>query len=120
VSISVPDKGHIHHSLMKSGLDQRNVVLTIYGVCAIFAVSGIVVAGSNDVIRIVVVIIDLGVAAFLVWRLKLFGVVLAHVYEPAKRKSSRDKPIETEFDKVMPRRRNTSVEGEAREDDEAG
>ena len=104
VSISVPDKGHIHHSLMKSGLDQRGVVLTIYGVCAVFAVSGIVIAGSHDAIRIVVVVLDLAVAAFLVWRLKLFGVVLAHVYEPAARKRSRGRPAPTEFDDVMPPR----------------
>lgn len=110
VSISVPDKGHIHHSLMKSGLDQRGVVLTIYGVCAVFAVSGIVVAGSHDAVRVVVVIIDLAVAAFLVWRLKLFGVVLAHVYEPARRKSGRGKPVETEFDSVMPPKKNKNEE----------
>lgn len=104
VSIGTPDKGHIHHSLLKSGLDQRQVVLTIYGVCAVFAVSGIVIAGSNDVVRAVVVVIDLAVAAFLVWRLKLFGVVLAHVYAPADRKSTRNRPRPTEFDDVMPPR----------------
>lgn len=117
VSISVPDKGHIHHSLLKSGLDQRQVVLTIYGVCAVFAVSGIVVAGSNDTVRILVVILDLAVAAFLVWRLKLFGVVLAHVYAPANRKSGRNRPVETEFDGVMPPRGGVAEDdGEELED----
>lgn len=104
VSIGSPDTGHIHHNLMKSGLDQRRVVLTIYAICGVFAVSGIVVAGSNDVVRIAVAVIDLAVAAFLVWRLKLFGVVLAHVYAPAQRKSGRGKPVATEFDAVMPPR----------------
>ena len=104
VSISVPDKGHIHHSLLKSGLDQRRVVLVIYGVCAVFAVSGIVIAGSNDIVRIVVVVLDLAVAAFLVWKLKLFGVVLAHYYEPAHRKGGNGRPVQSEFDDVIPPR----------------
>ena len=104
ISISVPDKGHIHHSLMKAGFDQRGVVLTIYAICAVFAVSGIVVAGSSDVVRIIVVIIDLAVAAFLVWRLKLFGAVLAHVYNPADRKSGRARTSNQEFDEDMPQR----------------
>ena len=105
ISISAPDKGHIHHSLMKAGFDQRRVVLTIYGICAVFAVSGIVVAGSDDLVRFIVIIIDLAVAAFLVWKLKLFGAVLAHVYEPAQRRRNTGRPVETEFDDVMPPRR---------------
>ena len=104
ISISVPDKGHIHHSLMKAGFDQRRVVLTIYGICAVFAVSGIVVAGSDDIVRFVVIVLDLAVAAFLVWKLKLFGVVLAHIYEPAQRRRNAGRPVQTEFDEVMPPR----------------
>lgn len=103
ISISAPDKGHIHHSLMKAGFDQRRVVLTIYGICAVFAVSGVVVASSNDTVRIIVIILDLAVAAFLVWRLKLFGAVLAHVYNPADRKAGRQR-TNSEFDEVMPPR----------------
>ena len=103
ISISVPDKGHIHHSLMKEGFDQRRVVLTIYAVCAVFAVSGIVISASNDTVRIIVLVLDLAVAAFLVWRLKLFGAVLVHIYSPADRKSSRQRPG-NEFDAVMPPR----------------
>lgn len=111
VSISVPDKGHIHHSLMRAGFDQRRVVLTIYAICAVFAVSGIVVAGSSDIVVIVVVILDLAVAAFLVWRLKLFGAVLAHVYSPADRKAGRNRASNQEFDEVMPKR-HPSGDGE--------
>lgn len=115
ISISVPDKGHIHHSLMKGGRDQRTVVLTIYAICAVFAVSGVVVAGSNDIVRIVVVILDLAVAAFLVWRLKLFGAVLAHVYNPADRKNGRTRPGNPEFDAVMPQRHPVPDEEEVEE-----
>lgn len=105
VSISVPDKGHIHHNLLKAGFDQRRVVLTIYAICAVFAVSGVAVAGGNDIVRIIVVVLDLAVAAFLVWRLNLFGAVLAHYYSPAERKGAGDRsPVETEFDDVMPPR----------------
>ena len=117
ISISEPDKGHIHHSLMKAGLDQRGVVLTIYAICAVFAVSGIVVAGSHDAVRFVVVILDLGVAAFLVWKLKLFGAVLAHVYSPADRKAGRGKPVKTEFDDVMPPRGQQPEESEGQDED---
>ncbi len=108
VSFATPDKGHIHHTLMRAGFDQRRVVLTIYAICGVFAVSGIVVAGSNDLVRIIVIVVDLGVAAFLVWRLKLFGVVLAHYYTPARRRHGQNrgegKPVETEFDDLMPPR----------------
>lgn len=108
LSISAPDKGHIHHSLLQSGLDQRHVVLTIYAICGVFAVSGIAVAGSIDIVRIVIVIIDLAVAGYLVWKLKLFGVVLAHYYATSERTRSH-KPVPTEFDGVMPpRTRSTS------------
>ena len=111
ISISAPDKGHIHHSLLKAGFDQRRVVLTIYAICAVFAVSGIVVAGSDDLVRFIVIVIDLAVAAFLVWKLQLFGAVLAHYYEPAQRRRNAGRPVETEFDDIMPSRRTNDNDG---------
>lgn len=35
------DKGHIHHRLLSSGMGQRRTVLTMYGICAIMGIAGI-------------------------------------------------------------------------------
>lgn len=80
VPVGSPDKQHLHHSLLKMGFSQRRVVLTIYGICAIFAISGILIAETPLSVRIVVVIVDLLLAAFLVWKLGLFGKVMGRYY----------------------------------------
>ena len=73
VSISTPDKGHIHHGLLKLGLSQRAGVLFLYGICAVFAVSGVVVANGDATHRFVVLIVDLVIAFLLIRELRLFG-----------------------------------------------
>lgn len=80
VSIGAPDKGHIHHRLLQLGMSQRKVVFSIYGICALFAASGVIIAGASFPIRIAVVVIDLIVAAVIVWKLGLFGKVLGRYY----------------------------------------
>ena len=80
VSIGSPDKGHLHHTLLKLGFSQRRVVLVIYGICAVFAASGVIISGSDLNVRIVVVIVDLVLATILVWKLGLFGKVMGRYY----------------------------------------
>lgn len=84
VSFDTPDAGHIHHSLLKLGYDQKSVVLTIYAVSAIFAISGFVIAGSGLEVRIVAIVVDLAVAGYLVWKLELFEPVLYRIYPAGK------------------------------------
>ena len=85
VSFDTPDAGHIHHSLLGRGLDQRHVVLTIYAVSALFAMSGFVIAGSGLEARVVAVVVDLAIAGALVWRLELFDPVLRRLYPEGRR-----------------------------------
>lgn len=80
VSFDTPDAGHIHHSLLKLGYDQKRVVLTIYAVSAIFALTGSLIANSSVVIRIVCIFVDLIVAFWLVRKLELFEPVLMRLY----------------------------------------
>ncbi|HZS06213.1 MAG TPA: MraY family glycosyltransferase [Blastocatellia bacterium] len=35
------DRGHIHHMLLRRGLSQRQVVILLYGVCALFSLFGL-------------------------------------------------------------------------------
>ena len=87
VPIGSPDKQHLHHSLLRMGFSQKKVVLTIYAICAVFAVSGVVIADTPLWVRLVVVVIDLFLAAFLVWRLGLFGKVMGRYYPDGKPKN---------------------------------
>lgn len=41
-SIVKPDKGHLHHRLLKKGLSHRNTVLFIYGMGLIFSITAII------------------------------------------------------------------------------
>lgn len=80
VSFDTPDAGHIHHSLLKLGYDQRHVVLTVYAVSAVFALTGFVIAGSGFGVRLVCITVDFLVALYLVWKLELFEPVLMRLY----------------------------------------
>lgn len=80
VSFDTPDAGHIHHSLLKLGYDQRRVVLTIYAVSAVFALTGVLIANSGVTLRLVCIAVDLVVAFWLVWKLELFEPVLMRLY----------------------------------------
>lgn len=104
VSIGAPDKGHIHHRLLQLGMSQRKVVFTIYGICALFAASGVIIAGSPFAVRIAVVIIDLVIAAVIVWKLGLFGKVLGRYYpDGMPRNFGRPKGDEAGEDSEHPR-----------------
>ncbi|AIC96448.1 glycosyltransferase family 4 protein [Shouchella lehensis] len=46
-NIGSPDKGHLHHCLLKKGYGHRQVVLTIYGVSILFACAALLMSMSN-------------------------------------------------------------------------
>lgn len=52
------DKGHIHHRLLKSGMGQRRTVLTMYGICAIMGIAGILFSRKLFVETIGLLIVD--------------------------------------------------------------
>ena len=43
-----PDRGHIHHMLLRKGLNQRNAVLALYGVTLLAALAGVVVIAARN------------------------------------------------------------------------
>lgn len=45
--ITSPDKRHLHHTLLRKGLDQRQTVLVLYAVAAVLG--GIVVVAARAV-----------------------------------------------------------------------
>ena len=47
--MSVPDKLHVHHRLMKMGFSQREAVLVLYAISGILGCSALVIAVSNNV-----------------------------------------------------------------------
>ena len=48
-SLFSPDKGHIHHRLIRAGLTQRRAVLVIYGLCIVFAGASIAITAARDI-----------------------------------------------------------------------
>ncbi len=42
--ITVADKGHLHHRIMAVGMGQRRTVLTLYSICGMMGVAGIVIS----------------------------------------------------------------------------
>ncbi len=43
-----PDKGHLHHRLLRAGFTQRRAVLAIYGLCVVFAGTAIAMTAAQD------------------------------------------------------------------------
>jgi UDP-GlcNAc:undecaprenyl-phosphate/decaprenyl-phosphate GlcNAc-1-phosphate transferase len=62
ISIFLADRNHVHHRLLDMGLSQRQVVVVLYGVCAIFMSTSIVLMYPNPYSRTAVWIV-LGVMA---------------------------------------------------------
>ncbi|SDZ33966.1 UDP-GlcNAc:undecaprenyl-phosphate GlcNAc-1-phosphate transferase [Proteiniborus ethanoligenes] len=67
--ISEADKGHVHHRLLDKGLSQRQVVLILYLVSAVFGTAAVLLAGLKPgygviVMGIVFTVIFLGAARF--------------------------------------------------------
>jgi UDP-GlcNAc:undecaprenyl-phosphate GlcNAc-1-phosphate transferase len=53
--ISAPDKGHLHHCLLKMGLSHRASVLVIYGISIFFGITAIVLTKAALWISIIIV-----------------------------------------------------------------
>lgn len=42
-----PDKGHLHHRLLRLGLTQKRAVIIIYGLCVLFALSAVLLTSQD-------------------------------------------------------------------------
>lgn len=47
-SIAEADKGHLHHRLLDKGFSQRQTVLILYGLSAVFGIFAVIVAKANS------------------------------------------------------------------------
>ena len=63
-----PDKGHLHHRLLRLGLTQKRAVLIIYALCIVFAAAAILMTSRNNVETAValgiVVVVVVGIVRF--------------------------------------------------------
>lgn len=87
--IDAPDRGHIHHRLMSAGFSQRKTVLIMWGWTLLLAVCSILMAESDGIFRIAVVVVAAAVTIFFIGKLHLLDPVLLHHYNP------RPKPEDT-------------------------
>jgi UDP-GlcNAc:undecaprenyl-phosphate GlcNAc-1-phosphate transferase len=56
------DREHIHHRLLKRGFSQRDVVLILYGISALFGLLSLVLLHGGGAIAFVLVVLGVGVA----------------------------------------------------------
>lgn len=80
--VTAPDTGHIHHRLLASGFSQNATVLIMSLWTAALAVCSIVMAESQGVVRIIVIIAIAVITAVSIWKLDLLEPVLRHHYNP--------------------------------------
>lgn len=73
--ISEADKGHVHHRLLDKGLSQKQAVLILYIVSAVFGTSAVLMAGLRPEYGVVVVGIVLTLVFLGAVRFGIIGVV---------------------------------------------
>ena len=77
-----PDRGHIHHRLLASGLSQRRVALVLYGLSLVFAVAGIaIVFGQNWAAGLALSV----VALVVVYTIRVLGLFRRPLHKPGLR-----------------------------------
>ena len=60
-----PDRGHIHHRLLEMGLSSQKAVLVIYGLTLVMCLLAIlIVVNRNDLVGMVLILLLVGVLAF--------------------------------------------------------
>lgn len=89
--IDAPDKGHIHHRILSAGYTQQTTVLIIWAWTAMLAVCGIVLAESEGISRIVVIVVVALITGVAIFKLHLLNPVLQHYYSPRKHRRKKGK-----------------------------
>lgn len=80
--VSAADRGHIHHRLLSAGFSQNATVLIMSAWTLALAVCSIIMAESQGMIRVLVIIVIAVITAFAIGKLHLFEPVLRHHYNP--------------------------------------
>ena len=68
-----PDRGHLHHRLLDTGLSHRQTVLLIYAICTVLGAMSLLLSGANQVIAFAGVFLLIGLILFVLARLDLGG-----------------------------------------------
>jgi UDP-GlcNAc:undecaprenyl-phosphate GlcNAc-1-phosphate transferase len=68
-----PDRGHLHHRLLETGLSHRQTVLLIYAICIVLGAMSLLLSGANQVFAFAGVFLLIGLILFVLARLDLGG-----------------------------------------------
>jgi UDP-GlcNAc:undecaprenyl-phosphate GlcNAc-1-phosphate transferase len=68
-----PDRGHLHHRLLDTGLSHRRTVLLIYAICVVLSGLSLVLTGADQVYAFAGVFILIGLVLFVLARRNLDG-----------------------------------------------
>jgi UDP-GlcNAc:undecaprenyl-phosphate GlcNAc-1-phosphate transferase len=68
-----PDRGHLHHRLLDTGLSHRQTVLLIYAICIVLGALSLLLSGASQVIAFAGVFLLIGLILFVLARLDLGG-----------------------------------------------
>lgn len=72
-SIAEADKGHLHHRLLKLGLSQKQTVLILYTISAVFGICAILIAKANSKRAVIVSVIVFIITILLAGKLGLIS-----------------------------------------------
>lgn len=65
------DKGHLHHRLLKTGMNQKQAVLTLYFMSVVLGMSAYFIASSSYKVSIIVILIDIALILYTIHSLKV-------------------------------------------------
>ena len=82
VSVGTPDKGHIHHRLLKRGLGQRALVGVIYAITALLCVFAFVITQVPLVWKGAIIVVLAALALLLGVYLQMFVPVVRKRFDP--------------------------------------
>ncbi|HET9522000.1 MAG TPA: MraY family glycosyltransferase [Candidatus Limnocylindrales bacterium] len=68
-----PDRGHLHHRLLDTGLSHRQTVLLIYVICIVLGAMSLLLTGASQVFAFAGVFLLIGLILFVLARLDLGG-----------------------------------------------
>ncbi len=97
--IACPDRRHIHHVLLRMGLDQRTAVVILYGACAFLGLLALATTLQRGPITAMVLLVLCGIAVLVIRRLPILdlGQVVHHLRSGLTRHSRQSRAaIETE------------------------
>ena len=98
-----PDKGHVHHRLLAQGLSQKQAVLMMYAITALFGGVSVIVAEVNAWIGVILVLVIFLCSIYVARRL---GVIThsdaaGHpLYGPTIERSDLDETISFDRDEL--------------------